>query len=218
MLEGDGRGARCQSRALSWGRARSCWGLCGSGLSAGLSPDRCLLPPENAPAGELSDLCGLRRAFGLTERGALPRSHRRVRPGGGSAPRWWSRSCPGHPRGVGRGPPRQPAASGGAERSAALCHPRSGRAVHGARQESVSSHRSFAAFIKNINIKHSLTQQNRPSAEKMFYCENVVQGKSGLEVADRGSPPASLPGTALPVLPAAPGRPCGALSRWEMEK
>lgn len=49
------------------------------------------------------------------------------------------------------------------------------------RQESLSRHLYFAAFIKNINIKHSLTQPNRPSAENMFYCENVYRKKKWIE-------------------------------------
>lgn len=36
---------------------------------------------------------------------------------------------------------------------------------------------TFAAFIKNINIQHSLTQQNWPRIGKMFYYWNIYKEK-----------------------------------------
>lgn len=59
-----------------------------------------------------------------------------------------------------------------------LCPSERGGAPEGSRQESLSSHGYFAAFIKNINIKHSLTHPTRPSAGKMFIV-GTVTGEQG---------------------------------------
>ncbi|XP_010707322.1 dnaJ homolog subfamily C member 5B [Meleagris gallopavo] len=120
------------------------------------------------------------QSFGADrERSVAPTSHRRVRPGGGSAPRWWSRSCPRDP-----GSPQR-----AAERSGALCHPReerAGRVAHGARKLALKYHPDknpdnpeAAEKFKEINNAHAtLTDLSKRNIYDKY-------GSLGLYVAEQ---------------------------------